>query len=96
MLDDRLQQWSEYEGTFDRLLTWLCETETSLKDYVPRSSLEQKEEQMEKYQVTTSIPIRLCKYSSRKVSPRQIKLNCTPYIFSDWLPKTIFSNEIDF
>ena len=57
MLDDRLQQWSEYEGTFDRLLTWLCETETSLKDYVPRSSLEQKEEQMEKYQVTTSTSI---------------------------------------
>ena len=55
MLDDRLQQWSEYESTFDRLLTWLCETETSLKDYVPRSSLEQKEEQMEKYQVTASI-----------------------------------------
>jgi hypothetical protein len=50
-LDDRLQQWNEYEGTFDRLLTWLSETETSLKDYIPRSTLEQKEDQLEKYQV---------------------------------------------
>ncbi len=46
-----MQQWIEYEGTFDRILTWLSETETSLKDYVPRSTLEQKEEQLEKYQV---------------------------------------------
>lgn len=50
-LDDRLKQWSEYEGSFDRLLTWLSETETSLKDYVPRSTLEHKQEQLEKYQV---------------------------------------------
>ncbi len=51
-LDDRLQQWNEYEGTFDRLLTWLCETETALKDYQPRSTVEQKEEQLGKYQVS--------------------------------------------
>ena len=50
-LEDRLQQWNEYEGTFDRLLTWLCETETALKDYQPRSTMEQKEEQLAKYQV---------------------------------------------
>ena len=50
-MEERLHQWSEYEGTFDRLLTWLSETETSLKDYLPRSTLEQKEEQLERYQV---------------------------------------------
>ena len=55
-LDDRLKQWSEYEGSFDRLLTWLSETETSLKDYVPRSTVEQKQEHLEKYQVNYLAP----------------------------------------
>ena len=76
MLDDRLQQWSEYESTFDRLLTWLCETETSLKDYVPRSSLEQKEEQMEKYQVTASINFfsNCCQTVSPRPNPKKTHL----------------------
>lgn len=50
-LEERLQQWSEYEGSFDRLLFWLSESETALKNYAPRSSLEEKQEQLEKYQV---------------------------------------------
>jgi hypothetical protein len=50
-LEERLQQWSEYEGSFDRLLIWLSESETALKNYTPRSTLEEKQEQLEKYQV---------------------------------------------
>ncbi|CAG2067415.1 unnamed protein product, partial [Timema podura] len=49
-LEERLQQWSEYEGSFDRLLSWLSDSETSLKNYAPRSTLEEKQEQHEKYQ----------------------------------------------
>lgn len=50
-LEGRLQQWSEYEGSFDRLLQWLSEAETALKNYTLRSTLEEKQEQLEKYQV---------------------------------------------
>jgi hypothetical protein len=50
-LEERLQQWSEYEGSFDRLLIWLSESETALKNYAPRSTLEEKQEQLEKFQV---------------------------------------------
>jgi hypothetical protein len=50
-LEERLQQWSEYEGSFDRLLVWLSESETALKNYAPRSTLEEKQEQLEKYKV---------------------------------------------
>ncbi|XP_063222936.1 muscle-specific protein 300 kDa isoform X4 [Bacillus rossius redtenbacheri] len=49
-LEERLQQWSEYEGSFDRLLSWLSEAEAALKSYAPRSTLEEKQEQREKYQ----------------------------------------------
>ncbi|XP_068085330.1 muscle-specific protein 300 kDa [Anabrus simplex] len=49
-LEERLQQWSEYEGSFDRLLQWLSESEAALKNYAPRSTLEEKQEQLEKYQ----------------------------------------------
>jgi nesprin-1 len=50
-LEERLQQWSEYEGSFDRLLSWLADTESSLKNYTHRNTLEEKEEQLDKYQV---------------------------------------------
>lgn len=51
LLQERLQQWSEYEDGFDRLLSWLTEAEGTLKGYAPRNSLEEKEEQLDKYQV---------------------------------------------
>ena len=94
-LDDRLQQWNEYEGTFDRLLTWLSETETSLKDYVPRSSLEQKEDQLEKYQVRNSFfsetnfwkKIRLDNFNTLWREDKtfsyykKVSLSCTAHLF---------------
>lgn len=57
-LEERLQQWSEYEGSFDRLLQWLTEAETTLKNYTLRSTLDEKQEQLEKYQV--NIRVRVC------------------------------------
>jgi hypothetical protein len=50
-LEERIQQWSEYELSFERLLAWLSETEAALKNYAHKSSLEEKEEQLEKYKV---------------------------------------------
>lgn len=51
-LESRLQQWTEYEGSFDRLLQWLSEAETALKNYTLKATLEEKQEQLEKYQVS--------------------------------------------
>ncbi|XP_059468655.1 muscle-specific protein 300 kDa isoform X2 [Neocloeon triangulifer] len=48
-LEERIQQWSEYELSFERLLAWLSETEAALKNYAHKSTLEEKEEQLEKY-----------------------------------------------
>jgi len=50
-LEERIQQWSEYELSFERLLAWLSETEAALKNYTHKSTLEEKEEQLEKYKV---------------------------------------------
>ncbi|ODN01313.1 Nesprin-1 [Orchesella cincta] len=50
LLQERLQQWSEYEDGFDRLLSWLSEAEGTLKAYTPCNNLEEKEEQLDKYQ----------------------------------------------
>jgi len=53
-VEKRLQQWSEYEGSLDRLLSWLTDAEAALKNYQPRSTLEEKREQLDKYEVTLS------------------------------------------
>jgi nesprin-1 len=50
-LEERIQQWSEYDLSFERLLAWLSETEAALKNYSHKSTLEEKEEQLEKYKV---------------------------------------------
>ncbi|CAL4067346.1 unnamed protein product, partial [Meganyctiphanes norvegica] len=49
-LEERLQQWTEYEGTFDRILTWLNESEATLKKFGPKNSLQEKQEQLERFQ----------------------------------------------
>lgn len=50
-LENRLKQWNDYETTLDRLLTWLAEAEMTLRNYELKSTLEDKQEQLEKYQV---------------------------------------------
>ncbi|XP_012253400.2 muscle-specific protein 300 kDa isoform X14 [Athalia rosae] len=49
-IEERIQQWSEYENSLDRLLAWLSDAEASLKNYTLRNTIEEKQEQLEKYQ----------------------------------------------
>ncbi|XP_025834538.1 nesprin-1 isoform X2 [Agrilus planipennis] len=49
-LEERLQQWGEYEENLDKLLLWLGDVESSLKSYTQKTTLEEKKEQLEKYQ----------------------------------------------
>ena len=53
-LQSRLSQWAEYEGQFDKIIHWLGESEKTLKSFSPKGSLEEKQEQMERFQVWLS------------------------------------------
>lgn len=52
-LENRLKQWNDYEIAMDKLLSWLAEAELALKNYGLKSNVEEKQEQLEKYQVNT-------------------------------------------
>lgn len=54
-IEERIQQWSEYESSLERLLTWLVDAETSLKNYCLKNTLEEKQEQLDKYQVSCKL-----------------------------------------
>nr|XP_034172930.1 nesprin-1 isoform X14 [Osmia lignaria] len=49
-IEERIQQWSEYENSLERLLAWLTDAESSLKNYSLKNTLDEKQEQLEKYQ----------------------------------------------
>lgn len=51
-LENRLKQWRDYESTLEKLLSWLAEAELSLKNYSLKATVEEKQEQLEKYQVS--------------------------------------------
>lgn len=51
-IEERLQQWIEYEDTFDRIISWLNESEATLKNYGPKNTLQEKTEQLERFQVS--------------------------------------------
>lgn len=50
-LEDRIKQWNDYESSLDRLLSWLADAELTLKNYALKATVEEKQEQLEKYQV---------------------------------------------
>lgn len=50
-LENKLKQWNDYETSMERLLQCLKEAENDLKNYAPKSTAEEKQEQLEKYQV---------------------------------------------
>lgn len=50
-IEDRIRQWSEFENSLEHLLAWLTEAEILLKNYSPKNTIEEKQEQLEKYQV---------------------------------------------
>ncbi|KAG7206621.1 hypothetical protein KM043_000301 [Ampulex compressa] len=49
-VQERIQQWTDYENSLERLLLWLADAETSLKNYSLRNTMEEKQEQLERYQ----------------------------------------------
>ncbi len=50
-LKGRITQWIEYENQFDKIIGWLTESENTLKSYGMRGSLEEKQEQLDRFQV---------------------------------------------
>lgn len=54
-IEERIQQWSEYENSLERLLSWLADAEGSLKNYSLKNTIEEKQEQLEKYQVKSYV-----------------------------------------
>lgn len=50
-IEDKIQQWNEFDNGNERLQSWLNETELMLKSYTPKATLEEKMEQLNKYQV---------------------------------------------
>lgn len=48
-LESRLQQWNDYETNLDRLVAWLTEAENALKNFAPKNTLEEKQEQLAKF-----------------------------------------------
>ena len=50
-LEARLKQWEAFDAAHDALLKWLTEAEVKLKDFTPKSSLQEKLAQVEKYKV---------------------------------------------
>lgn len=51
-IEDKIQQWIEFDSASDRLQHWLSDTEMSLKTYTPKATLEEKVDQLNKYQVS--------------------------------------------
>jgi len=50
-LTDRKSQWEQYETEQEKLLAWLTEIEQVLKSYGLKATLEEKQEQLAKFQV---------------------------------------------
>lgn len=48
-LENRLQQWTDYESNVDRLVAWLTEAEHVLKNFQPKNTLDEKQEYLEKF-----------------------------------------------
>ncbi|KAL3268199.1 hypothetical protein HHI36_007324 [Cryptolaemus montrouzieri] len=53
-LESRLTKWNDFENSLERLLSSLNDAETILKNYVPKSTADEKLEQLEKYQQLSS------------------------------------------
>ncbi|CAG0880678.1 unnamed protein product [Cyprideis torosa] len=49
-LSERLRQWKSYEAMFDRLMSWLNDSEANVKDFAFKTTVAEKKAQLEKYQ----------------------------------------------
>lgn len=50
-IEDKIQQWIEFDSANERLQHWLSDTEMTLKTYTPKATLDEKIDQLNKYQV---------------------------------------------
>ena len=50
-VNERLRQWSEYEAQLEKLINWLSDSEATLINYSHKSSMEEKQEQVERFKV---------------------------------------------
>ena len=50
-VNERLRQWAEYEAQLEKLVNWLGDSEAALKNYCHKSSMEEKQEQLERFKV---------------------------------------------
>lgn len=53
-LKNRLQQWNEYESNLEILSNWLTQAESSLKSYALKNTLDEKQDQLKKFQTLHS------------------------------------------
>ena len=54
-LNERLRQWSDYETQLEKLTAWLTDSENVLKNYTFKASMEEKQEQLEKFKVCIAL-----------------------------------------
>ena len=54
-VNERLRQWAEYEAQLEKLVNWLGDSEAALKNYCHKSSMEEKQEQVERFKVMVSV-----------------------------------------
>jgi len=50
-LDRAVNQWGTYEDQYDRISAWVKDMEKKVKDFPLKSTLEEKQQQLHKYQV---------------------------------------------
>ena len=50
-VNERLRQWPEYKAQLEKLINWLGDSETTLKNYSNKSSMEEKQEHVERFKV---------------------------------------------
>lgn len=50
-LDERVHLWRDYETTYERIASWLDDSENSLKNFTYKNTLQEKVEQLERFQV---------------------------------------------
>ena len=49
-LQARMDQWVEYEGQYEKIISWLSESEGMLKGYTSKGSCEEKVQQLQRFQ----------------------------------------------
>ena len=50
-IDERLIQWSDYETTLDRIVDWLNDSESNLKNFSFKNTQQEKIDQLDRFQV---------------------------------------------